>query len=91
MEHIKATHAFADHLGQEMNTRITNLAVSFMNTADVIAAVTVLGEFSNSNCNGSVGIYGVWKANKFLNWMYKSLSMEFRISTEYFLSIPLSV
>jgi len=41
-------------------------------------------EFSNSNCTGSVRIYGVWKANKFWSGCKKYLSMEFRILTEYF-------
>jgi hypothetical protein len=45
MEYHTATHAFAYHLAQEMNIRITNLAVSFMNTAGVMAVVTVLVNF----------------------------------------------
>ena len=43
---------------------------------------------SNSNCSGSVGIYGVWKANKFLFGCKKCLSMEFCILTEYSFQFP---
>ena len=39
-------------------------------------------EFSNSKCTGSVGIYGVWKANKFWTGCTKYLSMAFCISSE---------
>jgi len=46
-------------------------------------------EFSNSNCTRSLGIYRVWKANKFWSGCTKCLSMEFRILTEYFFSVPL--
>jgi len=41
MERNTETQAFAYHLGQEMNIRITNLAVSFTNTAGVMSVVTV--------------------------------------------------
>ena len=39
-------------------------------------------EFSNSNCTGSVGIYGVWTANKFWAGCTKYLRMEFCITSE---------
>ena len=39
-------------------------------------------EFSNSNCTGSGGVYGVWKVNKFWSGCTKYLSIEFRISSE---------
>jgi len=39
-------------------------------------------EFWNSNCTGSVGIYGVWKANKFWCGCTKYLCMEFHILSE---------
>jgi len=45
IQHITATQVFADHIGQELNMRLMNLAVSFMNTADVMAVVTVLVNF----------------------------------------------
>ena len=45
-------------------------------------------EFSNSNCTGSVGICGVWKANKFWCGYTKYLIMEFRILTEYSFQFP---
>ena len=40
-----ATRAYTDQIGQQLNMRITNLAVSFMNTADVTVVVTVLVNF----------------------------------------------
>ena len=41
-QQIIATQAFADQLGQQLHMRITNMGVSFMNTADVMVVVTVL-------------------------------------------------
>ena len=40
-----ATREYADQLVGPLNTRITNLAVSFMNTADVMVVVTVFANF----------------------------------------------
>jgi len=45
IHHNIATQAFAVHIGQLLNIRITNLAVSFMNTADVTVVGTVLVNF----------------------------------------------
>jgi len=47
-QQIMATLAYTIQLGQEVHSqsmRITNLAVSFMNTADVTVVVTVLANF----------------------------------------------
>jgi len=40
-----ATRAYADEIGQELYTEMTNLAVSFMNPANVMVVVKVLVNF----------------------------------------------
>ena len=40
-----ATRAYGQRLGEYLNTRLKNLSVSFMNTADVMVVVTVLANF----------------------------------------------
>jgi hypothetical protein len=39
------TRVYADQLGQQLDTRITNMAVSFMNPAGVTVVVTVRVNF----------------------------------------------
>jgi len=45
MTHIAGNHAYVDRLVEEVNKKITNLQVSFMNTAGVMVVVTVLANF----------------------------------------------
>jgi len=45
MNNNAATRAYADRLVGPLNTRITNLSVSFTNTVDVTIVVTVLANF----------------------------------------------
>ena len=40
-----ATREYADQLAQELNTRLSDLTVSFMDTADVMMVVTALANF----------------------------------------------
>jgi len=42
IEQNTATQAFGDHIGQQLNMTITNLAVSFMNIAGVFQIQIVL-------------------------------------------------
>jgi len=42
MTHNAGNHAYIDQLREQLNTKITNLHVSFMNTAGVTVVVTVL-------------------------------------------------
>jgi hypothetical protein len=45
IQHNTEKQAFANHIGQQLNMTITNLAVSFMNTAGVMSVVKVLVNF----------------------------------------------
>jgi len=44
-QHLTDTCNLTIQLGQQLNTRITNVSVSFMNTAGVAVVVTVLANF----------------------------------------------
>jgi len=45
MTHNAANHTYADRFVEEVNKKITNLQVSFMNTAGVTVVVTALANF----------------------------------------------